>query len=191
MKQYSVNEEIVAKISNHLCELGNLEFDISGNHFLAQKGTDYSINNQEGNLRESNYFGRNLEYTLLVNGMKIPIVIQLYENIKKQYRIFLFGKGNKMLTSVNLTKGLDGEKIIFDIQIKISSPQNLSCEERSNIRDDIVKELRNNGLRADKKNHIEFGQYDIPSDQFINTNAEKLIKDLMIIGICKNREMFF
>ena len=126
MKQYSVNEEIVAKISNHLCELGNLEFDISGNHFLAQKGTDYSINNQEGNLRESNYFGRNLEYTLLVNGMKIPIVIQLYENIKKQYRIFLFGKGNKMLTSVNLTKGLDGEKIIFDIQIKISSPQNLS-----------------------------------------------------------------
>ena len=56
-----------------------------------------------------------------------------------------------MLTSVNLTKGLDGEKIIFDIQIKISSPQNLSCEERSNIRDDIVKELRNNGLKADKK----------------------------------------
>lgn len=127
---------------------------------------------------------------MYINGHKYPAVFQLYENNSGHYRIFLFGLGNKMLTSVNLTNGLNNSKIVFDIQIKVTAPHSLPKEERCLIRDKIVRMLRENGLAADKKNHIEFGMYDITANQFINTNAEQLVKDLLIIGICKNMEMF-
>lgn len=121
---YVVDGDVIERMAEDLCKVGNLEFDVSGCQVVCKKGIASSINNQQGN------------------------------------------------------------------QIKVSSPRSLSSEEREVIRDEIIEMLGENGMKADKKNRIKFGMYDIPSAQFINTNAEKFIKDLLTIGICKNREMF-
>ena len=114
----------------------------------------------------------------------------MYQNESGHYRIFLYGKNNKMLTSVNLTKGLDGGRIVFDIQIKVTSPHSLSRLQKQRKRDNILKELRINGLKADNKNHIALGSYDILTDKFVGTDSESFLKNMLTIGICKNRELF-
>ncbi|MBR5913470.1 MAG: hypothetical protein IKZ58_03830 [Selenomonadaceae bacterium] len=185
-----VDDKICEEISKKLCQVGNFEFDLLGNNCICEKGIKNSINNQGGYLSEENFFGRNLEYTLKINSDEYPIAFQLYKNVKDFYRIFLLTKNNKMLTSVNLTKGQNAERITFDIQIKISSPQSATQEERKFMRDECVKKLVEYGLNVDKKNHIYLGEYDISERKFFNTTPKNLIQNLLIIGICKNKAIF-
>ena len=187
---YEVDEKICNEISEQLRKVGNFEFNLLGNRFVCKKGVKCSINNQDGCLMKENFFGRDLEYILQLNSTKYPIAFQLYENIRKHYRIFVFTKDAKMLTSVNLTNGYQNNKIIFDIQIKITSPHNISKEERKFIRDECVKDLREYGLNIDKKNHAYLGEYDICTREFFNTTPEYFIKNLLVIGICKNKSIF-
>ena len=185
-----VNNKICEEISEKLCSIGDFKFNLFGNECICAKGIEVSINNQDAYLRDENFFGRNLEYTLQINSEKYPIAFQLYKNIKDFYRIFLFTQNNKMLTSVNLTKGFNESRIIFDIQIKITSPQSATQEERKFLRDECVKKLIEYGLKVDKKNHVYLGEYDISEKIFYATNPEKLIKNLLVIGICKNNSIF-
>ena len=161
-----------------------------GNHCICTKGINISINDQGLYLRDENFFGRNLEYTLKIKSNEYPIAFQLYENTNEHYRIFLYTENNKMLTSVNLTTGQQDDRIIFDIQIKITSPQSATKEERAFIRDECVRKLREYGLNVDKKNHIYLGQYDIPNEKFIDTTPKDLLTNLLVLGICKNETIF-
>ena len=185
-----VYDKICEEISKKLCSVGNFKFNLFDNECICTKGIENSINNQGDYLRDENFFGRDLEYTLKINSSEYPIAFQLYMNTKEFYRIFLFTKNNKMLTSVNLTKGLNGNRIIFDIQIKITSPQSATQEERKFLRDECVKKLIDYGLKVDKKNHIYLGEYDILENKFYGTTSEDLIKNLLIIGICRNNYIF-
>ena len=186
-----VDDKICRQISKKLCSAGNFKFALFGKECICTKGIENSINNQgELNLRNENFFGRDLEYTLKVNSSEYPIAFQLYMNIKEFYRIFLFTHNNKILTSVNLTPGQKADRIIFDIQVKITSPHSATQEERKFLRDECVKKLIDYGLKVDKKNHVYFGEYDILENKFCDTTPEDLIKNLLIIGICKNNSIF-
>ena len=62
-----------------------------------------------------------------------------------------------MLTSVNLSTGLEKNnsgRIILEIQIKITSPQNVSKIERQSMRDECIKKLKEHGMRFDKNNRV-------------------------------------
>ena len=185
-----VDDKICEEFSKELCKVGNFHFNLFENECICTKGIEISINNQGNYLRDENFFGRNLEYTLKINYEEYPIAFQLYRNVSNFYRIFLYTQSNKMLTSVNLTKGLNESRIIFDIQIKITSPQNATQEERKFLRDECVKKLIEYGLKVDKKNYIYLGEYDILEKNFYSTNPEELIKNLLVIGICKNKSIF-
>lgn len=185
-----VDDSVAEKVAAHLITVSELKFSVSGRSVVCTKGMQASINNQGGDLRDNNFLGRNLEFTLRMGGQSEPIAFQLYENTSGHYRLFVYGKGNKMLTSVNLTTGLSENRIQFCVQIKVTSPQSLSRLQRERKRDDIVKELRHNGLSIDERNVVEFGCYDIKNDSFIGTNPSQVLRDLLTIGICKNRERF-
>ena len=185
-----IDDKICEEISEKLCQVGIFNFNLLGNNCVCEKGIENSINNQRGYLANENFFRRNLEYTLKINSSEYPIAFQLYRNDSGFYRIFLYTQSNKMLTSVNLTKGQQGERIIFDIQIKISSPQSATKEERKFRRDECVKKLIEYGMNVDKKNHVYLGEYDICEKNFFNTTPENLIKNLLVIGIFKNKLIF-
>ena len=87
------------------------------------KGIDCSINNQGGHLQETNFLQRTQEYTLVNKKYEItiPIVIQLYFNTNNHYRLFVYTKGNKMLTSINLTNNFQDNKIQLSIPLKLST----------------------------------------------------------------------
>ena len=187
---YKVNDKISITIAQRFYNIGNFEFNILDNKCTLTKGIKNSINNQQDYLRDENFFGRNLEYTLKINDEEYPIAFQFYENDRGHYRIFVFTEKGKMLTSVNLTTGLRDEIITFDIQIKITSPQSITKEERKLIRDECVKKLREYGLNVDKKNHVYLGEYDITSNKFVNITPKDLLINLLVIGIYKNSEIF-
>ena len=97
------------------------KFSIGKNEFTIINKCENSINNQDGMLRDNNYLGRRFEYTLESNDLQIPIAIQLYENISGHYRLFVYTKNNKMLSSFNLNKGYNDGLIDMKIQIKVSN----------------------------------------------------------------------
>ena len=181
-------------MAHHLCKVGDLEAIILGHKLKCTKGIGHSINNQQGDLRDFNFFGRELEYTVRHKSkaypMAYPIAFQLYRNVKDHYRIFLFGKGDKMLTSVNLTTGQEKEIIRFSIQIKVISPQSLSKLERERRREEIVRDIRDCGIAVDEKNVVELGQYSIAEDKFLNVSAEQFLRNFLVVGICKNKGVF-
>ncbi len=191
---YSVSDAVVQDFALPFNEVSDFSFEFMGKKYTCRKGIDVSINNQGGYLRQDNFFGTNQEYTLLDEcGKTYPIVYHLYQNSKGHYRIFLFTRGTKMLTSVNLSTGLEKNnsgRIILEIQIKITSPQNVSKIERQSMRDECIKKLKEHGMRFDKNNRVYLGEYDIPSRTLIHTTPQKLLQDMLIIGICRNVNLF-
>ena len=191
---YSVNDAVARDFAIPFTEVSDFSFEFMGKKYTCRKGIDLSINNQGGYLRQDNFFGANQEYTLTDEcGETYPIAYHLYENSKGHYRIFLFTKGTKMLTSVNLSMGLEKNnsgRIILEIQIRITSPQNISKIERQSMRDECIKKLKKHGMRFDKNNRVYLGEYDIPSKTLIHTTPQKLLQDILIIGMCRNAELF-
>lgn len=163
----------------------DLTLDIFGQQIVFKKSNVFSINNQDGTLQEENFLGRHMEFEFELDDKTYYIALQLYFNESGFYRLFVFDQNGKMWTSVNLSTGYENGIVNFDIQIKVSSPQTLSKEERAEIRDNIVGYLREQGLQADKKNHISFGAYNVEEKCFINTTPKKFISDLLTIALCK------
>lgn len=191
---YSVNDAVAQDFALPFNEISNFSFEFKGKKYTCHKGIDVSINNQGGYLRQDNFFGTNQEYTLMDEcGKTYPIVYHLYQNSEGHYRIFLFTRGTKMLTSVNLSTGLEKNnsgRIILEIQIRITAPQNISKIERQSMRDECITKLRNHGMRLDKNNRVYLGEYDIPSKALIHTTPHKLLQDMLIVGICRNAKIF-
>lgn len=180
-----LNDNDVKRFASTITQCDNIQLDILGERVVLTKKNAYSINNQEGHLQEDNFLGRHMEFEFSFQEKNYFIALQLYMNIKGYYRLFVIDQNGKMWTSVNLSTGLEGNIINFNIQIKVSSPHHLSKEVRLERRDRIVKELRQYGLTADKKNHILFGAYNIDDENFINTTPEKFVNDLLTIALCK------
>ncbi|MBN9646947.1 hypothetical protein J0L31_08085 [Terrisporobacter glycolicus] len=160
------------------------KISIGNNEFRIINKCDRSINNQEGNLRDDNYLGREFEYTLKNEKLEIPITIQLYENVSGHYRLFCYTKNNKMLSSFNLSTGYNEGVIDIKLQIKVST-QKLTKEEREQKRDYILQRLEEEGLSILPKNIVYLGTYDPKDEVFIDTTPEKLMIDFLKICILK------
>ncbi len=190
---YKVTDSIAKDFVAHFRSMGDFSFDFMGKKYFCEHGIDASINNQGGYLSEDNFFGRELEYTLSDGQKAYPLAFHLYQNRQGNYRVFLYTKGNKMLTSVNLTTGLEKNnsgRIILEIQIKITSPQNISQEGRKYIRDECIRRLREAGKRVDKNNRVFLGEYDIPTKSFVHGEPKNFIINMLIVGICRNSKLF-
>ena len=176
---------VIENFAKKLTAVNNIKISVLGENIELLHEKKYRINNQDGQLQDTNFLGRNLEFGFSFKGEQQYVAIQLYLNTANYYRVFVFGKDNKMWTSVNLSKGQIDDMIEFDIQIRVTAPQSDSKEQRATRRDAIITELKKCGLKVDKRNHVYFGAYNIVSGEFINTNAEQFIKDLVTIAICK------
>lgn len=182
---YCLDNSVIEKFAEKIVNIDNLYINVLDQELYFIHDEKYKINNQGGELQESNFLGRNLEFSFKYNEEEYNVAVQLYLNDAGYYRVFVMGKDDKMWTSVNLSTGLVDENIEFDIQIRVTSPQSDSKEQRAARRDTIINELRKCGLKADKRNHVYFGAYNIEKDEFINTTPEKFIKDLLTIAVCK------
>ena len=190
---YEITDSVARDFASHFHPIEDFSFEFMGKKYSCTRGIETSLNNQGGYLRQDNFFGSELEFTLYDDCRSYPLAFQLYQNTSKNYRIFLYTKGNKMLTSVNLTTGLEKNnsgRIIFEIQIKITSPQNISPEERKYLRDECIGRLRDYGVRIDKNNRVFLGEYDIPLNSFIHGEPKDFITNMLIVGICRNAKLF-
>lgn len=182
-----MNSLIVRNFSGRILSVDLKEIFINKNKFLIEKTHKYSINNQSGELSETNFFGKELEFTVKGNNLEIPISIQLYENASGHYRVFVLNNKG-MLTSVNLSTGyLDGE-ISLMIQLKLSS-RNMTKEEREKFRDMLVADIEREGIEIKGENTVYFGKYDITDDKFIDTTPERFIEHLIKVAIIKGHYM--
>lgn len=182
-----MNELIVNNFTDKVLSASIKEICINGNKFLLNKGHNYSINNQAGDLSEANFFGKELEFTVAGDNLKIPLSIQLYENISGHYRIFVYNNMG-MLTSVNLSKGYSDGEISLEIQLRLSS-RNMTQGERESNRDMLVVDIEREGIEIIKKNTVYFGKYDVINNKFIDTTAEKFLEQLIKVAIIKGHYM--
>lgn len=182
-----MNGLIVNNFAERVLSASIKEIFINGNKFLLNKGHNYSINNQDGDLSEANFFGKELEFTIVGSNIKIPISIQLYENNLGHYRVFVYNNKG-MLTSVNLSTGYSDEEISLEIQLKISS-RNMTQEERKRNRDMLVVDLEREGIEIIGENTVYFGKYDVTNNKFIDTTAERFIEQLIKVAVIKGHYM--
>ena len=134
----------------------DIKFSVLGENIDLLHEKKYRINNQAGDLQDTNFLGRNLEFSFYFRGQQQYMAIQLYLNTSNYYRVYVFGKDNKMWTSVNLSTGQTDNIIEFDIQIKVTAPQSDSKEQRVARRNSIISELKKCGLKVDKRNQVYF-----------------------------------
>ncbi|HHW66213.1 hypothetical protein [Defluviitalea raffinosedens] len=182
-----MNEAIIQNFTNKILSVDLKEIFINGNQFILNKGHSYSINNQAGDLAETNFFGKDLEFTIVSNDFEMPISIQLYENISGYYRIFVYNNRG-MLTSINLSMGYSDGEISLEIQLKLFS-RNMTKEERERNRDMLVMDLAREGIDIVKKNTVCFGKYDVINDKFIDTTEKKFLEQLIKVAIIKGHYM--
>ena len=187
-----INDHNIERFSKYMLnqELQDVkEIIINKKKYSLIHGHNSSINNQQSNLAETNYFGRKLEYIIKGNNLEMPISIQLYENSRDHYRIYAYNKKG-MLTSVNLSRGYSEGKgeIKFKVQLKLAT-QNMTKEERATQRDMLVFELENEGIKILGKNTVYFGSYDIKQERFIDTTSQKFLEELIKVAIVKGHYM--
>lgn len=182
-----MNEIIISNFVEKVLSSSVKEIFINGNKLLLNKGHNYAINNQEGELAKANFFGKELEFTVEGNDLKMPISIQLYKNISGHYRIFVYNNKG-MIVSVNLSKGYSDGVIRLEIQMKLTN-SNMSQGERENNRDMLVNDLVQEGIEIIKNNTVYFGKYDVVDNNFIDTTADKFLEQLIKVAIIKGHYM--
>ena len=182
-----MNNLTISNFSDKILSVHLEEIFINKNKFLIEKSHKYSINNQFGDLAETNFFGKELEFTVRGNKLKIPMSIQLYKNTSGHYRIFVYNNKG-MLTSVNLSKGYSDGEISLEIQLKLSS-RNMTKEQRERYRDMLVSDIEKQGVEIRKLNTVYFGKYDITDDKFIDTTPNKFLEQLIKVAIIKGHYM--
>ncbi|WP_160691671.1 hypothetical protein [Clostridium sp. C2-6-12] len=160
---------------------------INENKFIIEKAHKYSINNQHGNLAETNFFGKELEFTIKRDRLSIPISIQLYKNGAGYYRVFVYNNIG-MLTSVNLSTGYSDEEIDLEIQLKLSS-RDMTKDDRQRYRDMLVADVEREGVEIRKLNTVYFGKYNVENNYFIDTTPEKFLEQLIKVAIIKGHYM--
>jgi len=187
MEKEIMNEQ---KVINFASELSAVDLDfitIRSSEILLTKGHRYSINNQSGILSEDNYFGKDLEFMVEGEGLRIPISIQLYLNTADYYRIFVYNhKG--MITSLNLSTGYTDGEISLQIQLKLSN-RNITREEREQYREMMLSDIESEGIVIMPKNTVYFGKYDTINEKFINTTPERFLEQLLQVALIKGHYM--
>ena len=180
---YDIDEKLCNKISKYLFQVNKFEFDLLGNNCICTRKVD--------DLKDIELYGVNLEYNLKINEKYHQIYFSIGQGENSYYYIFVSKVGKTLIVlNLNINNQNQDDRIIFDIQIIITSPQSATKEERAFIRDECVKKLREYGMNVDKKNRIYLGQYDIPNEKFIDTTPKDLLTNLLVIGICKNEAIF-
>ncbi|MCT4662950.1 MAG: hypothetical protein N4A40_13925 [Tissierellales bacterium] len=181
------NISTIENLSNCLRKTKLREVTVNNCEFVVKKGIENTINNQNGDLAEKNFLGKDLELQIIGDDLKIPICIQLYENISNYYRIFVYNNKG-MLTSVNLSKGYSSGMINFEISLKLSS-RHMDKEERKSKRDMMAMDISREGIRFSENNKVYFGKYDTNKNQFIDTTAKQFCEELLKVAIIKGHYM--
>ena len=91
----AMDDDAAAKLASRLAGVKQLRFSVSGRSVTCTPGMTENINNQGGTLRDGNFFGRDLEFTMEIAGKSYPAAFQMYLNDNGHYRIFLYGKDKK------------------------------------------------------------------------------------------------
>jgi hypothetical protein len=178
-----IPEEYVINFSNRLDNNFAKRLLIKDQVITIENGCIYSINNQNGELREDNYLGKYFEYTIKSDKLEIPLVLQLYKTDCGFYRLFSYtNKG--MLSSFNLSTGYEEGVINIKIQLKLSS-RNMTPEDRKINRDTMVSILEDEEIQIISKNTAYLGTYDPVGDNFINTSPKKLLQDFVKLSLIK------
>lgn len=183
-----MNEQKVINFASILLAV-ELDFiTIRSSEILLTKGHQYSINNQSGILSEDNYLGKDLEFMVEGDGLRLPISIQLYFNTLDQYRVFVYSKKG-MITSLNLTTGYSDGEISLQIQQKLSLNRNITREEREQYQEMMLNDIESEGIVIMPKNTVYFGKYDTINAEFINTTPERFLEQLLIVTLIKGHYM--
>ena len=156
-------------------------------NYTLNKGHQYSINNQKGELADTNFFGNELNYLIQGNGLEMPLTIHLYRNRRDHYRVFVYNNKG-MLTSVNLSTGYSDGRVELKIQLKLSA-RNMTKEERACLRDLMVLDIENKGIEVEGTNTVCFGEYDVIEDKFIGSTPERFLEELIKVAIIKGHYM--
>ena len=182
-------ERIMKQFSSHMKQLRLPKIIvINGIEFDVNKGIDCSINNQGGHLQETNFLQRTQEYTLVNKKYEItiPIVIQLYFNTNNHYRLFVYTKGNKMLTSINLTNNFQDNKIQLSIPLKLSTQKiegrDMTKAEREMYRDLLIEHVQKEGIDLDGRTAY-LGTYSTLLQRITYPTGEKFLENLIKLAI--------
>lgn len=182
-----MNSAMIHDFADKILSVDLKEIYINGNKFLIEKSHKYSINNQQGDLADTNFLGKELEFTLKGANVEVPISIQLYKNISGHYRIFVYNNKG-MLTSVNLSTGYFDGEIILEILLKLSS-RNMTKEERERYRDTLVADIEREDIKIRGLKKVYFGKYDVSENKFIDTTSKKFLEQLIKVAIIKGHYM--
>lgn len=163
------------------------EITIRNEKYKVDRGHNYSINNQGGYLQKGNYLKGELEYLISSNEITIPVSLQIYENDRGHYRLFVYNKKG-MLTSINLTNCYEDGCINLKIQMKLSS-RKVTKEERVAIRNLMTLEMERSGVKILEENTAYFGKYDVVAKKFVDTNPDEFLKKLLTAAIIKGHYM--
>ena len=159
------------------------DFIIQDQTFKVLIGTSRSVNNQGGDLRDANLLGRELEFTLVGDGIEMPLVFQLYENTSGHTRLFLYSNKG-MLFSVNLTTGYNAGYIKLEQLIKYSSRQ-LDATQRIKACQDSLDVLRRENIKIVSGKTVHLGTFDVKNKEFFDTTAERFLTDMIKVGLIK------
>lgn len=180
-------DSIVSKFACNMINANIKKFTIKNNRFVVTKGHKYSINNQNSELRYTNFFEREFEFMIEGCNLIMPISIQLYNNNRDHYRIFVFNNKG-MLTSVNLTTGYTDGEINLEIQLKLST-RDMTKETRQVYKELMISDIENEGVDIIKKDTVYFGRYDTVEDTFIDTTPNKFLEQLIKVAVIKGHYM--
>lgn len=139
--------------------------------------------------RSSQLLGKSVEYYVDLPVGKLPLSLQLYENINDHWRLFLFTQHSGLILSVNFSIAQkQGDAFILEQTMKVST-QSLNSDERNANRDALLGCLYSEGFSIAKNNHLILGTYDGKKAEFIDTPVVRFIKDFLRAGLIKGHFM--
>ena len=133
------------------------------------------------------------EYSFpLLEGV-LQVSMQLYVNTADHYRLFCYtrmGSTQGMAFSLNLTTQKQSGSLIHLVQkIRFTEPHPgnpaLAQDHRRQKQEVFCQQLRKLGYKVSEKNELSLGYYDPTRKSLIDTTAQDLLNDFLVISILK------
>lgn len=182
----------IKKFKNALCEkpINQIPIKLGRTYINGVRGI-LTTTIIKYNSNSINLLNRDLEFTLPLRKQKLEISIQLYENNRNHYRLFVYCK-NGMLFSMNLST-LRKKEIVQNVlplrqTISLTAPRAISSSERRKRRDELVEHLSSIGMEFDK-NRVWLGDFDIRNGVFVDTSSQVFLRHLIILSVIKGHYM--
>jgi hypothetical protein len=154
---------------------------VSGYHGIL---TTYRI---QYNQEPFNLLGRTHEFTFEIDGVGIPLSLQLYLNLRDHYRLFCYTRTG-MLFSVNLTLLHRESKVLTLSQTIRLATRGISGAERARRAEQLRAALARLGLEVED-HRLVLGTFDSQQGRFIDTTARAFLRDFALVSLLKGHYM--